>query len=152
MSFCPNSGHPFGQEIIIVDEKNNPIVNVSAFNVSKTKSILSNNDGIINLSRFLASDTIYLQHPNYKLKELTKDQLGSLIKMETTYGLLKDVIISENKNLNNIKNDAAKKIYITHRDIKELSPNNTANLLEKTGGVSVQMESNGWRKPKYWGF
>ena len=87
----------FGQEIIIVDEQNNPIINVSAFNVSKTKSILSNNDGIINLSRFLASDTIYLQHPNYKLKKLTKDQLGALIKMETTYSLLNDVIISTNR-------------------------------------------------------
>ena len=142
----------FGQEMIIVDEKNNPIVNVSAFNVSKTKSILSNNNGVINLSRFLDSDTIYLQHPNYKLKKLTKDQLGSLIKMETTYSLLNDIIISENKNLNNIKNDAAKKIYIAHRDIKELSPNNTANLLEKTGGVSVQMSQMGGGSPNIRGF
>ena len=77
----------YGQEIIVIDDKNNPIVNVSAFNFLKTKSVLSSHNGIINLSRFLSSDTIYLQHPNYKLKKLTKNKLGSFIKLETAYSM-----------------------------------------------------------------
>ena len=50
----------------------NPITNVSAFNSSKTKSVLSNKDGIVNLSRFLSNDTIFIQHPSYALKKLIK--------------------------------------------------------------------------------
>ena len=140
------------QEIIVIDDKNNPITNVSAFNFLKTKSVLSSHNGVINLSRFLASDTIYLQHPNYKLKKLTKNQLGPFIKLETAYSMLTDVIISENKNLNNIKNDAAKKIYITKSDVMELSPNTTASLLEKAGGISVQMSQMGGGSPNIRGF
>ena len=49
----------FCQEILVVDSENNPINNVSAFNQSKTKSVLSNNDGIINLSRFLPDEVIF---------------------------------------------------------------------------------------------
>ena len=40
----------FSQEVVVIDNEKNPIPNVSAFNQTKTKSVLSDNDGVINLS------------------------------------------------------------------------------------------------------
>ena len=71
------------QEIIILDERKNPIPNVSAFNLLKTKSTLSNREGIINLSRFLLTDTICFQHPNYKFIKILKKDISGAISLET---------------------------------------------------------------------
>lgn len=141
-----------GQEIIIVDNAKNPITNVSVFNQAKTKSTLSNKEGIVNLSRFLSNDTIFIQHPNYKATKLVKSSILDFIELETEYNLLNNIVISERKNLNNIKNDAAKKIYITHSDIPEFNARTTADLLEKKGGVSVQMSQMGGGSPNIRGF
>ena len=141
-----------GQEVLVVDEENNPVVNVSVFNSAKTKSALSNKDGVVNLSRFLSSDTIFMQHPNYKLKKILKSSVVGLLVLEKEYNILKDIVISEEKNLNNIKNDGAKKIYITKAMVTELNAQTTANLLEKKGGVSVQMSQLGGGSPNIRGF
>ena len=102
-----------GQEVIIIDNSKNPIINVSAFNINKTKSVLSDGNGVINLSRFLPSDTIVLQHPNYRVRKLLKSNVGEFIELELEYQLLENITVSENKNTNNIKNDAEKKINIS---------------------------------------
>ena len=77
-----------GQEVLVVDEENNPVVNVSVFNSAKTKSALSNKDGVVNLSRFLSSDTIFMQHPNYKLKKILKSSVVGLLVLEKEYNIL----------------------------------------------------------------
>ena len=127
----------FSQERIVVDNEKNPISNVSAFNSLKTKSALSNSEGIINLSRFLLNDTIIFQHPSYKLKKTVKSRISEYIVMDLEYDLLKDIVIYETKNNNNIQNDAEKKIYISSVEILELNGNTPADLLEKKGGVAV---------------
>ena len=140
------------QEIIILDERKNPIPNVSGFNLLKTKSTLSNREGIINLSRFLLTDTICFQHPNYKFIKILKKDISGVISLETNYNLLDGVVLSETKNSNNIKNTAEKKIYITDVEIRELSTSTTAELLEKKGGVSVQKSQMGGGSPNIRGF
>ena len=141
-----------GQEVIIIDNSKNPIINVSAFNINKTKSVLSDGNGVINLSRFLPSDTIVLQHPNYRVRKLLKSNVGEFIELELEYQLLENITVSENKNTNNIKNDAEKKIYITHSEISELNGATTADLLEKKGGISVQKSQMGGGSPNIRGF
>ena len=109
----------------------------------KTKSALSNNDGIINLSRFLSDDTIIFQHPSYKIKKIVKKNINEYILLELEYQLLDNIIIADTKNNNNIKNSAEKKIYISSEEIKEIHGTTTADLLEKKGGVSVQRSQLG---------
>tara|TARA_B100001142_G_scaffold191403_1_gene190483 strand:+ start:17958 stop:20453 length:2496 start_codon:yes stop_codon:yes gene_type:complete len=140
------------QEKIVVDGERNPISNVSAFNSLKTKSALSNNDGIINLSRFLYNDTIIFQHPGYKTKKIVKKNINEYLLMELDYQLLDNIIIAETKNNNNIKNSAEKKIYISSDEIKEITGTTTADLLEKKGGVSVQRSQMGGGSPNIRGF
>ena len=140
------------QERMVVDNERNPISNVSVFNSMKTKSALSNNDGIINLSRFLSDDTIIFQHPSYKIKKIVKKNINEYILLELEYQLLDNIIIADTKNNNNIKNSAEKKIYISSEEIKEIHGTTTADLLEKKGGVSVQRSQLGGGSPNIRGF
>jgi len=142
----------FGQQVIVIDEQKNPIDNVSAFNVSKTKSTLSNNEGLINLSRFFDTDTVCFQHPNYKFKKILKGNIDDFITLYTNYNLLGDIVIEETKNTNNINNVAEKKIYITKEKISKLNGVTPADILEKSGGVSVQRSQMGGGSPNIRGF
>ena len=47
-----------GQEVLIVDDNNNPIPNVFLFNESKSISALSNISGEVNISRFNLNELI----------------------------------------------------------------------------------------------
>ena len=147
LSFCVN-----GQEFIVIDEENNPVSRVAAFNFNKTKSSLSNNDGIINLSRFLNSDTIFFQHQGYNITSIKKTDIYKFIYLTRKTNNLESIELVETKNNHNIKNVAEKKIYITSRDIKELNSSTTADLLEKKGGVSVQKSQMGGGSPNIRGF
>ena len=142
----------FAQQLIVIDSEKNPISNVSAFNLSKTKSALSNSDGVINLSRFLAYDTVCFQHPNYKLKKIVKANINAFIELEIEYNMLKDVVINDQKNVDNIINVAEKKIYITKEHIETLNASTPADILEKNGGVSVQRSQMGGGSPNIRGF
>ncbi len=141
-----------GQEVIVIDQENNPVSKVAAFNSSKTKSSLSNSEGIINLSRFLNQDTIFFQHPSYNTAYIKKNNISKFIYLTRTTTTLESVELIETKNNHNIKNVAEKKIYITSNDIKELNSSTTADLLEKKGGVSVQKSQGGGGSPNIRGF
>ena len=140
------------QEFIVIDEQNNPISNVAAFNLSNTKSSLSNNDGVINLSRFIIGEIVVFQHPNYQIKEVKKGEIKDFIVMSVSIKFLDILELTETKNTNNIKNTAEKKIYISAQDIKDLNATTTADLLEKKGGVSVQKSQLGGGSPNIRGF
>jgi len=142
----------FGQKVIIIDKQNNPIANVSAFNLSKTKSSLSNNDGIINLSRFFNNDTICFQHPNYKFTKILKYNIDDFITLYTNYNILEDILVEDKKNTNNINNVAEKKIYISKEQIAKLNGATPADIIEKSGGISVQRSQMGGGSPNIRGF
>ena len=96
----------FGQEVLILDEENNPISNVAVFNSEKTKSILSNYEGFVNLSRFKKREILIMQHPNFVEKKIAKKLISSTIQLIRNNKVLKVVELKENKNSNNIKNVA----------------------------------------------
>jgi len=146
------SNQAMAQEFIIIDAEKNPISNVAAFNESNTKSTLSNNDGVINLSRFMIDEVIIFQHPNYQIKKIEKNEIESFVIMDLSITILDIIELSQTKNIDNIKNTAEKKIYISSKDIKELNPTTTADLLEKKGGVSVQKSQLGGGSPNIRGF
>ena len=79
------------QEFIVIDTEKNPISNVAAFNESNTKSSLSNNDGVINLSRFMIDEVIVFQHPNYQIKKIQKSSIESFVVMNLSITVL-DII------------------------------------------------------------
>ena len=128
----------FSQEIIIIDDQYNPIPDVAIYNVDKTKSSLSNEFGVINISRFTSAEKLFIQHPNYEKKEIIKSEIDNKILLTQKKTLLELVEVKVDKNINNIENVAEKKIFISKNEINELSPESNADLLEKKGGISVQ--------------
>ena len=69
----------FSQEIIIIDDQFNPISDIAIYNVDKTKSSLSNEFGVINISRFTSDEKLIIQHPNYERKEIIKSEINNKI-------------------------------------------------------------------------
>ena len=96
----------FSQEIIIIDDQYNPIPDVAIYNVDKTKSSLSNEFGVINISRFTNAEKLIIQHPNYETKEIIKSEIDNKILLTQKKTLLELVEITVDKNINNIENVA----------------------------------------------
>ena len=148
------SNYLFSQEIIILDANNNPVNNAAVFNSKKTISAISNLDGLVNLNRFLNNELIYFQHAKYTAEPTKKSILLSNKSWRVTDFVYKipEVTLNNNKNADNIKNSAEKKIFITKMDIQKFNTENLADLLEKKGGISVQKSQFGGGSPNIRGF
>ena len=144
----------YSQEVLILDDNNNPIPNVALFNQQKTISALSNINGEANISRFENSDLIYIQHPLYVSPPLKKSSilLTKKIYVQETIYSIPEIYLHENKNIDNIKNSSEKTIFITRQEINKLNTENIAELLEKKGGISVQKSQFGGGSPNIRGF
>ena len=143
-----------GQEVLILDENNNPIPNVALFNEKKTISTLSSISGEANISRFKNNELIYIQHPIYQSPPIKKETilLTNKISVYETVYTLPDIYLNEKKNTDNIKNSSEKKIFITREEINKLNNENIADLLETKGGISVQKSQFGGGSPNIRGF
>ena len=123
-----------GQEVLIVDDNNNPIPNVFLFNESKSISALSNISGEVNISRFNLNELIYIQHPIYESSPIRKIEVLKTKKINVTETIYKySKFFDEAKNTNNIKNNSEQKIFISRKEINKLNTENIADLLEKRG-------------------
>ena len=142
------------QEIIIVDVNNNPINNAAVFNKEKSIHVLSDLNGIVNITRFSNNEKIYFQHPKYISEPILKKFLlqNKFWRVKEMLYEIEEVTLKHNKNTNNIKNSAAKKIFITKKEIESMNTENLADLLEKKGGISVQKSQFGGGSPNIRGF
>ncbi len=144
----------FSQEIIIVDANNNPIKNAAIFNHEKSIHVLSDLSGSVNLTRFSKNEKIYFQHPKYTSEPILKRDLlkSKFWRVEEMLYEIEEVTLKHNQNTNNIKNSAAKKIFITKKELEKMNTENLADLLEKKGGISVQKSQFGGGSPNIRGF
>ena len=143
-----------GQEVLIVDDNNNPIPNVFLFNESKSISALSNISGEVNISRFNLNELIYIQHPIYESSPIRKIEVLKTKKINVTETIyeIPEIFLDEAKNTDNIKNNSEQKIFISRKEINKLNTENIADLLEKKGGISVQKSQFGGGSPNIRGF
>lgn len=142
------------QEVLILDDNNNPIPNVFLFNESKSISTLSNISGEVNISRFNLNELIYIQHPIYQSSPIKKSDviITKKIKITETVYEIPEIYLNEEKNSDNIKNSSEQKIFISRKEINKLNTENIADLLEKKGGISVQKSQFGGGSPNIRGF
>lgn len=146
----------FGQEVIIIDNNNNPIHNAAVFNEDKSIYVLSDINGVVNLTRFSNNEKLFFQHPKYYInpiiKSLVVNNSNKFWVAEETLYEIEEVTLRNNQNTNNIKNSSAKKIFISKREIEKMNTENLADLLEKKGGISVQKSQLGGGSPNIRGF
>jgi len=157
LSFCiVLAGSTFAQTIQVVDEKTREgIDNVIIYNLTFTKSVPTNKEGIADLSMFQENDILSLQHPAYHevsfpLKSLNQNM--EVISLKEKIISINEVIISASKweqDQDIIPNTIT---TVKSKEIEFKNPPTSADLLQESGQVFVQKSQLGGGSPMIRGF
>ena len=150
--FCANG---YSQKIIIVDNTNNqPVSNVTVFGKQSLKSLISDNNGIVNIEEFDKKDTLIIGHISYKSIELIINTLSNktTVFLEPNTLALSEVILSVARNKENKEKISKQVSLITNKDLKLDLPQTSADLLNYASGVRVQKSQGGGGSPVIRGF
>ena len=72
----------YSQKIIIVDNTTNlPVSDVTVFGKKSLKSLISDNNGIVDLKQFDKQDTLFIGHISYSSIELINNDLSFIDKL-----------------------------------------------------------------------
>ncbi len=146
----------FAQELEIYDaESLNPIDNVAIYSKDRTRSAISDANGVVSLDAFEMSDSVFFQHPSYESAVYTKKQLEEsgfsvYLNRETVH--LEEFVISAyrwEQDVDEIPNQITK--VQKSRMILE-NPQTTADLLEVSDKVFIQKSQMGGGSPMLRGF
>jgi len=144
----------YAQSVKVVDKTTKiPIPGVAVFNKNQTTTEVTDEDGLVNLDKFLDAELIFFQHISFNLKSLKKENINTdYIYLESNQLGLDEVIISAS-NFKQNKREIPKSIAIVNADqIKFNNPQTSADLLENTGKVYVQKSQLGGGSPMIRGF
>ena len=142
----------FSQKIVVVDENQKPIFNVSFYKKDLSMGEFSNYNGEINLSIFNENDSIIIQHPTFKTLTIIKKNIDKKVQLENKIVTIDEVVVSVNRWKENLNDVTNKTLQIPRDIILENSPQNSADLLEKTGDVFIQKSQHGGGSPMIRGF
>lgn len=144
------------QNIFVYDQQaGNPIPNVVIFNADKTKTGLTNNLGLVDISGFSADEVISFQHPSYVAVELDLNAIENLkfkVPLNQKLIILNEVIVAASKwetKSNEIPNKIEK---IKRRDIVFNNPATSADMIASGNQVYVQKSQLGGGSPMIRGF
>ncbi len=144
----------YSQKIFILDEKTKePISQVLIYNLYKSKFLISDENGSVDLSNFSPKDSLFFQHTSYKILILNKKNFfkKSNVFLKKKNIKIDDFIIYGEKS--KIKNLIFNKIDILKSNELSISNvENSANLLTKTGNIIVQKSQGGGGSPIIRGF
>ena len=146
----------FGQQLRVYNLTSlAPVQNVAIFNLGQTKSVLTNQDGLADLSGFTATDTLMFQHTGYFVLVI---DIPSLRKQGYSVGLaertiqLDQVIISASKWEQNREEIPNKITVIPATKIAFENPQTSADLLGISNEVFIQKSQLGGGSPMIRGF
>ena len=144
------------QEIIILDmNTKEPVLNVAVYNTEKSKTALSDFDGICDLSVFDENERITFKHISYEVRKSSKSQI--LRQRNRVYLVMKaeqldEVVMSVSKWEQQKKDIPNRIASIDSREIEFTSPQTSADLLQNSGKVFVQKSQLGGGSPIIRGF
>ena len=145
----------FGQQITVKDENTNEnLPDVVIFNENKSQSIITDLDGIVDLSLFSSDENIFFQLLGYSTLEILKIEIlnGTTIYLQSESQNLEEVILSVARSESNVNQIAEKVSVIKSEDLFLSSPASGAELLELSPGVRVQKSQGGGGSPIIRGF
>lgn len=131
-----------------------PIFGVAIFDVKKTKSVVTNFNGIANLKKFSLTDTLYFQHLSHITKSFTKADIlkTKIVRLDANTQGLNEIVISASK-FEQHKHDIPQKIVNSNAEIIAFTnPQTSADVLQNTGSVFVQKSQLGGGSPLIRGF
>ena len=145
----------FSQQVSVKDETTNEdLSDVVIFNEDKSESIITDLNGLVDLSIFSENEKIYFQLLGYSVLELFKGDIlnGSSIYLQSESQNLEEVILSVARSESNVNQIAEKVSVIKSEDLFLSSPASGAELLELSPGVRVQKSQGGGGSPIIRGF
>ncbi|MDA9211872.1 TonB-dependent receptor [Flavobacteriaceae bacterium] len=136
------------------ENTNENLPDVVIFNENKSQSIITDLDGIVDLSLFSSDENIFFQLLGYSTLEILKIEVlnGTTIYLQSESQNLEEVILSVARSESNINQIAEKVSVIKTEDLFLSSPASGAELLELSPGVRVQKSQGGGGSPIIRGF
>ena len=145
----------YSQKIIIVDNTTNlPVSDVTVFGKKSLKSLISDNNGIVDLKQFDKQDTLFIGHISYSSIGLINNDIvdNTTIFLEPNTQALSEVILSVARNKESREKISKQVSLITNNDLKLDLPQTSADLLTYASGVRVQKSQGGGGSPIIRGF
>ena len=146
----------YAQQIQVLNEESHePLASVALYNAEKSKSVLTNFDGVANISVFDKDEVIHFKHVNFTDKSLRKSQIirnNNKVYLKSDGNELDQVVLSVAKFEMNKDEIPQKIVSFSANDIIMASPQTSADLLESSGQVFVQKSQLGGGSPMIRGF
>ena len=145
----------YSQQISVQDETTSEnLSDVVIYNKDKSKSIITDTNGSVDLSIFSNDEKIFFQLLGYSLLETFKENIvdGEIIFLQEETQALEEVILSVARSESNVNQVAEKVSVIKSADVFLTSPSSGAELLELSPGVRIQKSQGGGGSPIIRGF
>ncbi|MDH7447375.1 TonB-dependent receptor plug domain-containing protein [Aquimarina sp. 2201CG14-23] len=144
------------QSITVLSRSNNqPIPSVTIYNKTKSKTLVTDFDGIADISMFLNNEVLYFAHISHITNNYTKSEIlssANIVYLEVDENQLSEVVISVSKWEQDKKDVTQKIVSITSDEIALSTPQTSADLLQSSGQVYVQKSQLGGGSPIIRGF
>lgn len=145
-----------GQSVTVLEkDTNEPVGGVAIYNLKKTKTAVTDINGIADISKFDTDENLYFQSFLYKKLQVRKSILAQqnyTVYLEIKVEDLKQVVVSASK-FEQSKRDVPQTIVsIDSKDIELANPQTSADLLQSSGNIFIQKSQLGGGSPLIRGF
>ncbi|MFD2566675.1 TonB-dependent receptor [Pseudotenacibaculum haliotis] len=139
------------QEVKVLDrETGRPINNVTVFNEAETFNSSTKEDGLVDVSTVKSDEILIFSHISYALKKLRKSTLQKAnytIYLTKGSEQLDEVVLSVFKGDAKTNRVAEQIAVVTAKEIQQISPQTSADLLAAVPGIKVQKSQFGGGSP-----
>ncbi len=145
----------YAQVITVLDRESKiPLSNVAIYNKDKTKSTLTNFDGIADISGFSSDQILIFKHVSHFELHIKKSniKLNNKVYLIPDENQLQEVVLSVSKFAQNKRDLPRQVVSITSEEIQFSNSQTAADLLESSGKVYVQKSQLGGGSPMIRGF
>ena len=138
------------QKITILDKESElPVSNVAVINENGVKRVVSDSNGVIDLSIFSANEILTFTHVAYVEFEALKRQLvkARFVYLQSKSEQLDEVFLSASKAEESLHRIAEQVAIFSSKDIQRTAPQTSADLLSEIPGIKVQKSQLGGGSP-----
>lgn len=139
-----------GQVIVTVtDHSGRPVDNVVLFNKGISHYVMTDMEGQADISGFGVTDTLFFQHPSYKIATITIKELAATktIALEKRFIWMDEFVVSTNRYREDLSSVAYMVDILDKSFLRAYKSQNAADLLTSTGNVFVQKSQGGGGSP-----
>ncbi len=143
------------QQITVYSTSDNlPVPNVTIYNDTKSKSAITDFDGIADISIFSDNAILHFDHVAHINRSIPKSKVlkSKSVYLDIDENQLSEVVISVSKWEQNKKDISQKIVSISSNEIAMTTPQTSADLLQNSGQVFVQKSQLGGGSPIIRGF